>query len=311
MDPNRPLHRRVWGALQRPEYICRPGQVYRRLRRNRLLTHDAVTLAWGLPISPDPSCYVGRDIINLGVFDKVVPEAICRLLDSGESAVDAGAHIGQNTSMMAVAAGPSGQVHSVEPHPTIWPILSRNIERWRPYRLAEIVMHPVALGAMSGTASLHEPDEFRCNSGCSSLIASRGAGVVHTVRVVTLDEMVGRDTRVRVLKLDVEGYELEVLQGAERLLKSTDLRDILFEDYAEPPSSLRRFLEAAGFAVFALKASLTGPIVHRTGSGLEENGTANFLASLDPVRTVERFRSRGWRCLRPLVRSGGRGLVSV
>ena len=121
--------------------------------------------------------------------------------------------------------------------------------------------------------------------------------------------MLGRDTRVRVLKLDVEGCELDVLQGAERLLNSTNLRDILYEDYAEQPSSLRRFLEAAGYAVFTLKASFTGPIVHRTGSGPEEQGTANFLASLDPVRTVERFRSRGWRCLRPLVKSGGRATL--
>jgi FkbM family methyltransferase len=248
---------------------------------------------------------MGRDIINLGVFDKIVPEAICRLLDPGESAVDAGANIGQNTSMMALAAGPSGEVHSVEPHPAIWPLLSRNIERWRSYRLAAMVVHPVALGAIKGTARLHEPPEFEHNTGCGSLVAARGAGRIHTVDMVALDEMLGPATRLGVLKLDVEGYELEVLHGTERLLSSRGVRDILFEDYDRQPSSLRRFLEAAGYAVFALGASLTGPVANPTSRGLEEQATANFLASLDPARTFERFADRGWRCLRPLVRPAG------
>src|SRR5688500_6219863 len=93
------LGSRLWGAVHRPEYVYHPAQLYRRLLVRQLVARDAVTFAWGLPVSVDPNCRIGRDIANVGVFDKIVPEAICRLLDPGENAADAGANIGQNTSI--------------------------------------------------------------------------------------------------------------------------------------------------------------------------------------------------------------------
>src|SRR5262249_17416850 len=101
-------------AVQRPEYFFRPGQIWRRVRRHAVLRRGEVRLAWGLPIRIDPSCLIGLDILNLGLYDRIVPEAICRLLDPGEWALDVGANIGQNASIMALVAGPRGHVVAFE-----------------------------------------------------------------------------------------------------------------------------------------------------------------------------------------------------
>ena len=97
-------------GLQRPELVLRPGQLWRRLRRHTTLATGEVRFAWGLPARIDPSCLIGVDVVNLGVYDRIIPEAICRLLDAGEWALDVGANVGQNTSIMALVAGPRRHV---------------------------------------------------------------------------------------------------------------------------------------------------------------------------------------------------------
>jgi hypothetical protein len=107
----------IFRALRRPEYFFRPVQIWRRLRRNAILKRNRIQLPWGLPVEVDPVSYVGQDIRNLGVFECIVPEAIVRLLDRAETAIDIGANIGQNTSIMALAAGPAGLTVGFEPGP--------------------------------------------------------------------------------------------------------------------------------------------------------------------------------------------------
>src|ERR1035438_5284679 len=111
---------RLFEAIRRPEYLFNPRQIWRRLRRHSLCARNAIQLAWGLPVEVDPSSCVGLDVINIGLHDRVVTEAICRLLDPHEVAFDVGANIGQNVSMMALVLGPRGRVVAFEPGPTAW-----------------------------------------------------------------------------------------------------------------------------------------------------------------------------------------------
>jgi predicted KAP-like P-loop ATPase len=75
-----------------------------------------------LPVEIDPISHVGEDILNLGVYDRVVAEAIFRLLDPSEQAIDVGANIGQNVSIMALVAGRRGRVVAFEPGAISWSI---------------------------------------------------------------------------------------------------------------------------------------------------------------------------------------------
>jgi FkbM family methyltransferase len=290
---------RLLRALTRPEYLYRPVQLWRRLRRRGVLARGDVRLAWGLPIEIDLPGFVSTDILNLGLHDRIVPEAICRLLEPGEWAVDAGANVGQNASMMALVAGPRGRVLAFEPHPALRLILERNVARWRGHALAPIDVVPQALSARAGAAYLYEDEHFASNRGSASLEAPPVVVGRHAVELTTLDAWVPRDARIGFAKLDVEGHERAVLEGAARLLAGGQVRDLIFEDLQPQSSPVAGMLEAAGYSVFALCAPWPKPCLIPRGDGARHRfHTDNYLATLDPGRARARFRWLGWRCLR-------------
>jgi FkbM family methyltransferase len=107
-----------------------------------------------------------------------------------------------------------------------------------------------AVGAKEGTATLYEPEADDELSEVASLVPRQGAGTV-AVRVVTLDSQLADEHRVRLLKIDTEGYELEVLRGGHALLESRRADALLVE---LNPQALRDAGASAAEVVSALHA---------------------------------------------------------
>lgn len=293
--------RNVW----KPEYLFRPSQVYRRLLRRGAPDPEVgtVLLPWGLPIEVHPRETIGRLLWALGVFELPVTEALWRLVDPGEAAVDVGGNIGYMTSVLATRAGARGRVDVFEPHPVLFAELERNVGRWRSHPgLAEIVAHPLAVGETPGTARLSVPDDFEGNRGLARIVPGGGAGERSVeVRLESLDTAFGAAGEIGVLKLDVEGYELSVLRGAEGLLRGRRIRDVVFEEHDSYPTPVTTFLEERGYTVFWLRPQLLGPVVRSSrepAPPVREVETQNFVATLDPERVRRRFSRRGWACLK-------------
>ncbi len=294
--------------LRRPEYVLRPGQVWRRLRRNSLLRRDGAKLAWGLPVAVDPTSNVGKDILNIGVHDRVVPEVLYRLIDAGELAVDAGANIGQNCAIMALAATPRGRVLAFEPNPDSLRLLTRNVERWRGYELAPIVIEPRGLSCRTGTAPMyagsdlggHSLEPFAAPEVVEGHRAPADVGSTLEVEVIRLDACLADETNVGVLKIDVEGHEASVLEGARRLLVEGRVRDVVFEDYAPQPSRPVRMLESCGYTVYAIVAGPCRPLVLDLHERKQRyaHRSPNFLGTRSPARARARLAQFGWHCLR-------------
>jgi FkbM family methyltransferase len=301
--------------LRRPEYRLHPGQAWRRVRRHSILRQDAVRLAWGLPVGIDPTSHIGVDILNLGVSDRVVPEVLLRLVVAGELAIDAGANIGQNTSIMALAAAPGGRVLSFEPSPDSLRLLTRNVERWKDYELAPIVIDPRGLSSSDGKATLYPSADlggfsFESQTSPDVLLGRRDAaegGSPLEVEVTHLDACVPDDARVGVLKIDVEGHEPSVLEGAQCLLEQGRIRDVVFEDYETQPSRAVRMLESYGYSVFAIAAGWRRPLVFDLDEWTRVRGSRppNFVASLEPTRARARLARAGWSSLRVTARLRG------
>lgn len=283
----------IFNYFKRPEYVLRPRQVLERFRRfgKSVPPEETVKLPWGAAVRVRTSENVGSDIFHYGIFDKIVPEAIWRLLDAGETAVDIGANIGQNSSAMAFKSGPAGRVIAFEPHPSTFPDLRRNVVSWPNTKCARIELNNVALGQQDGEAVLAATEYL---SGAS--LRKEGAGVKVPVR--RLDDFL-RDAAVGVCKIDVEGHELSVLQGAPETLKRRAIRDIVFEDFNPQPSDVSRLLRENGFHIFELHERWLKPLLKElNGAGTIERGFSyNYLATQNPERAAERFRSAGWHCL--------------
>jgi FkbM family methyltransferase len=284
--------------IDKPHYLWRPAQVVRRLGY-RTPPGDTVLLRlpWGMPIECFAGDAIASSIARTGVYDLLLTEAIFRLADAGETAVDVGANVGYSASALAAALGPEGEVLAVEPHPAVHALLARNAKRWAG---ARIELYPVALSSAHGTGRLAVGAKFASNRGTATLMPDQPRIAELPVPVGTLDEVAG-ERSIGVLKLDVEGHELEVLEGGRETLGSGRVRDILVEDRVGPRGPVTGLLREHGYTVFEMRQSLLGPRIGPRGKpapGVDYLEPPSLLATLDPDRLLGRFRPRGWRALR-------------
>jgi len=149
------------------------------------------------------------------------------LVSPGSVCLDVGAAAGLYTMALSRLAGPSGQVHSVEPLPFTHLFWSRVLDAGRQ---GNVRHHTLALGLERGSETMNVPiGRYGLVTG-RSFLARRAGGpdpnaefagrIAVTVAVDTLDELCTREeiTRLDFVKIDVEGAELQVLEGGRRVI---------------------------------------------------------------------------------------------
>lgn len=129
---------------------------------------------------------------------------------------DVGANIG-TTALSAAYLLPQSKVLSFEPGPRALDCLQRMIKANGLEQQCEVV--PAAVGARAGTIRFAETD-FLAGSHVDLGALKGEVATGLTVPVVSLDEVVRqrRPERIDLLKIDVEGYEQQVLEGARELI---------------------------------------------------------------------------------------------
>jgi FkbM family methyltransferase len=141
-------------------------------------------------------------------------EFLEHVLKPGGLVVDVGANIGMISIRAAKLVGKSGRVIAIEPNPNIAPFCKENI---RLNGLENVTVFQTALGPQEGFTS------FNCDRSddCSRVIERGGVKVPITL----LDKLMEIEpTReIDLLKVDVEGYEFAVLEGAVKSLQRTRL----------------------------------------------------------------------------------------
>ena len=201
---------------------------------------------------------------------------------------------------MAAKVGKNGRVLAFEPHPEIFADLKKNCEQAQQSNWACILMENIALGEIAGEATLITNEEFLTNRGSATLQTngSQQSGIKVTVR--QLDEFLNDMSGAHVCKIDVEGHELGVLQGAKKTLGRKAIRDIIFEDFNAQPSPVTEFLQQFGFTIFELHDTWLKPRLiplKISKAAVKPGFSFNYLATLDAARATRRFRSPGWHCL--------------
>ncbi len=272
----------------KPWFLFRPLQVFRRLTFRSTSSYRPLEVAWGASLLALDDDHIGQCLGTTGIYDLAVSELLFRLIRPGDLVVDAGANIGY-MSVLAATAG--AHVIAFEPNPALVPILRQNLGTQGEVR-------PIALGARCHTALLIPPDPSAHNNGLGRLGSETESGSI-SVPVDTFDSQL-RGRSVAILKLDVEGAEHAVLEGAANALKEGRLRHIIFEDHLGADSDvMAQFLEF-GYVVYSIGWTLTGPILgdRETVPAHARYEAPSYLATLAPEEALRACSNRGWMALR-------------
>jgi FkbM family methyltransferase len=300
-------HMLTWPSVWRvftPAYFFRPQQIFIRAWRQlswQSRTRATVLLPWGLRIIIDPNEAIGHNIATIGLYETVVTETLWRLAGGDKIAVDAGANIGYTASILGTRLGSKGRVLCFEPHPQVFGSLRNNVAVWaNNARCAKFDLRQQALGSQDGKATLLTGDSFATNKG-TAWIDTGGKengqeGV--PIEMVQLDAIVKEHDEIGVLKIDVEGAELDVLRGMSRLLAEHSVRDILFEETRSFPAPTHQYLKERGYSIFGLEESFWGIRIlpdapPRFDPQIGPN--PNYLATCDPARAHRKLTAPFWR----------------
>jgi len=171
------------------------------------------------------------------------------LLRPGDIFVDIGAHVGLFTLIGAARVGNTGQVYAFEPVPRNFSTLERNVRR---NSIQNVTLNRAAVTNRSGQVSLglDEEELVEKSTGAFTIGGVYGSLEAPAVSLDAYLELVGESRQLRLVKIDVEGLEPEVLLGAERTLAAMPPDAILFEHNA---TQLRRRGHAADAVVKKLE----------------------------------------------------------
>jgi FkbM family methyltransferase len=221
---------------------------------------------------------------SLRAFEQRSLHLVKRYLRKELTVIDVGSNIGIWISFLANVLGESSQVHAFEPNPTAQTFLKSFVTV---NNLANINLHNLALSNSEGTANLFI-DEDNATDPYASLNPGRIPNYIQ-VRTSTLDiefDRFANAPELGFIKLDVEGFELEVLEGADSAIRRY-MPDLCIEinmfSWATRKHSLLALedhLKALDYILFMEKAT-------SRGLKLEEIKTLPLLP--DPVSNIHCF----------------------
>ena len=188
-----------------------------------------------------------RLIVIDGEYDKDFFRVADALLQEGGEFLDVGANHGLLSFGLARKLDARVRFHLFEPNPKLLESIGKSLELY-PSMVTEI--NPVVVCEEDSTIVFHFQED---QTGVSHIVKSGGM----RIRSIKLDTYLKDKCldRVELLKLDIEGYELAALRGAEHALKNHYIKAVYFEYFEKylvrvaPPAKLIEFLDFLSYEV--------------------------------------------------------------
>lgn len=197
--------------------LLRIVRLLRRLggRSGDLVRCRRAGLDWELDLNEG----IQLSIYLFGAFERSTTRALRRLIRPGLTVIDAGANIGAHTLPLARRVAPHGRVIAVEPTCAAVTALRRNLALNPELDGCVTVVH-AALGSGDAAAAGSYYASWPIGGEGDVHPKHRGRRISASgARAATLDELADGLASVDVLKLDVDGHELQVLRGGSRALR--------------------------------------------------------------------------------------------
>ncbi|MBA7599970.1 hypothetical protein ES703_07016 [subsurface metagenome] len=156
---------------------------------------------------------VSRELALVSIREKLLTETLQGELRGGDCVLDIGANIGYYALMEARLVGPQGKVYAIEPVPHNIQLLQDSVQL---NNYGNIEIFQQAIGQHDGTLPLYISDH---PNWCSFYPTGKVVGQID-VTVNSLDSFLKDKRCPNIIRMDVEGYEYEIVNGMRTLLES-------------------------------------------------------------------------------------------
>lgn len=205
-----------------------------------------------------------------------------QLVKPGTVILDVGANIGVYTRFLSQLTGESGHVFAFEPSPNNFAKLRMNIARMR-----NVTPVQSAVGESSGEISLYLSEDLNVDHHTYDNGDGRRKIVVP---VFSLDDYFKKGMKIDLIKIDVQGFEYRVLQGARRVLNENPQAAIIMEFWPHglkkagtPPETLLELISSMGFRSFKVGGRLGLPFQGAYLKTSKEGDYCNLVLSKQPI----------------------------
>ncbi|MDR2777344.1 MAG: FkbM family methyltransferase [Rickettsiales bacterium] len=225
------------------------GRSIERIEKKLSLTENIVYVGSVKFYIPNfPSDYIQRVIAEGHFFEERILKELDRYLDRGSVVLDVGANIGNHTLWWSKVTDAVGvkRVYAFEPIDLTFSALRRNIEI-NGLSGDRVIINEIGLGKDEGTAVIDGKYDYH-DVGRTSIRAETKGGA--PFKIIPLDGYVKsvkfKDKKIDFIKIDVEGFEEDVLLGAKETLKKYS-PIIFIEIFPDKFDRVNRLLDSLGY----------------------------------------------------------------
>lgn len=192
---------------------------------------------------------IDQKLVVQGFYDIKTQYLLTNFLREGDCFIDVGANIGAMTFTAASKVGTSGVVYAFEPGPIHYRMLTQTVAN---SKIKNVKLYN--LGCSNSETNLFwKMDDS--NPG-NAQISKTSTDI--SVKVRKLDHVIPETQNVRLIKIDVEGMELEVLEGAERIIKQSKPLMIIETNTGDESEVLKtnqvlEYLQKLNYSFYAVK----------------------------------------------------------
>lgn len=238
------LRKRHWLISVRPLELAVFLKTILRIKRRE-------TVIAGLKMWVDPASNFGSRLMAEGNYEPDLAQACRTLLRDGDTFFDVGGNEGWFSMVACQSVGATGRVFTVEPQERLWPVILENASL---NHFANLMLLPFGVAQMEGVVSMNLYPSL--NSGSSNFgSGKRRFDKTQRVTVMPLEKLINQSgaTRIDLMKIDIEGFELEALRSAGRHLGSTirrlvvEIHPPLLEARGESEEQVRDLLAERGY----------------------------------------------------------------
>jgi FkbM family methyltransferase len=245
-----PYHKGKWRVV---EALLKISGI-EKLDRGRTFIVQRGGVRWKL----NTACLMQRRLYYHGAFDNNDIRELAKRLGPGSVFFDVGSYFGYYSMIVSHETGGAAAVYAFEPVPANYALLTGNCEL---NRLENVHAFQLAVSDSAGEVSFEIPPE--ANGGIGRIAGPDGGGSVETVPATTLDRFVEEHgiQRLDAMKVDVEGAEMRVFDGARKTLEKfrpvlvVELNPPCLERFGTSGDELVSEIRSLGYDIFRAQSS--------------------------------------------------------